>query len=414
MNIFYPFILFLTSFSLQNTSSTSYFKTEPIVRVRLLYTVDSFELKTTGSTLLISSNDSVSVESNSLIVRKKDSIIQVFDGNKELISSSNLYIACDSSFIISDVPYAVGWWWSGKESRTYNDLIQVYINEEQHLDAVLHIALEDYVKGVIPYEIGVDSPLEALKSQAVAARTEIVKALITNKYSGEFYDICADVECQVYAGNNKRTSRTDSAVTLTKAQILEYDNEVIDAYFASSCGGKSERVEKVWPWRGGPKPYLISQYDSDSEIKINPQTQISDWLNSNPNVYCNPNIYNDLPSWSKNNFRWKKEVKLVDIDSISILERGESGRIHSLLTWNNGKTDTLSYELAVRKMSNPPLKSSAFIYHKTDSTWIFEGAGWGHGVGMCQTGAVSRANRGQNYKQILSHYFPKTELKSAF
>ena len=316
------------------------------------------------------------------------------------------------------MPYGQGWWWDGKETRTYEGNLHFYATDSHHFDGVLQLSLEDYVMGVIPYEIGSETPLEALKAQAIAARTEIVQTLVSGKYKGDYYDVCADVECQVFAGNAKRTSRTDSAVTLTKSQVLMYHNEVIDAYFASNCGGKSERVEKVWPWRGGAKPYLVSKYDvlspSDSIDLFKPQSEFHEWLNDSANVVCNPFIYDDLPSWSKANYRWEKSLPLATFDSLHILERGESGRIHNAKVWKNGIDTTYSFELAIRKIGVPPLRSSAFTFERTDSSWHFSGAGWGHGVGMCQSGAVSRALRGKKADEILSHYFTGTKLVNSY
>jgi SpoIID/LytB domain protein len=287
------------------------------------------------------------------------------------------------------------------------------------LDAVLHLPMETYLKGVIPYEIGPDSPLEALKAQAVAARSEIVQTMITGKYRGEHYDVCADVECQVFAGNIRRSARSDSAVVLTRGEVLLYESEVIDAYYASNCGGMSEVVEKVWPWRGGPKPYLIAQFDGPGDAPANPQHEMDSWLDSPPESWCNPHVHTDLPSWSKANFRWTREVRWQDfspgfdrVDSLVVAERGASGRIHRLHVWQAGKATELDFELAVRQMVHPPLRSSAFRWNQTETGIVFEGAGWGHGVGMCQSGAVAQALSGRTYETILSHYFPGTRLHS--
>jgi SpoIID/LytB domain protein len=321
------------------------------------------------------------------------------------------------AFSIKDIPYGVGWWWQGSETRMYEGTLTLYI-EDGRLLAVLHLPLEEYVKGVIPYEIGVDTPIEALKAQALAARTEVVKALKTGKYKGRYYDLCADVECQVFAGNHKRTARTDSAVTLTKGEVLIESETLIDAYFASNCGGMSEVVEKVWPWRGGPKPYLIAHFDGNSQATINPQRDIHAWLSSSPNVYCNPDFIPELPAWSKKHFRWNRTLTEKDfsedfrsVDSIKVKERGASGRIHQLIVWQKGVQTLLNYELAVRKIANIPLRSSAFSFTKTEQgSWQLEGAGWGHGVGLCQSGAVGRALSGHSYTDVLDHYYPGTSI----
>ncbi|MCH8496606.1 MAG: SpoIID/LytB domain-containing protein [Balneolales bacterium] len=200
-----------------------------------------------------------------------------------------------------------------------------------------------------------------------------------------------------------------------------YENEVIDAYYASNCGGMSEQVEKVWPWRSGPKPYLISQFDGVGTQSIDPQNDIDSWLNTEVLSWCNPNIHTELPDWSKANFRWEREVFPSDfvagfahVDSLRILERGASGRIHRLQAWQQGVATELDFELAIRQMNHPPLRSSAFTWTQTDSSFVFKGAGWGHGVGMCQSGAVARAISGIQHDDILAHYFPGTRLVAVF
>jgi len=418
MNHFYLALLSLFCVFNCSTSTKTLFNEEPLVKVRILINERLTEIDLSSNGTISWENKSLNIDKGTLkIESKNDSVFVIRNGN-ELVKTKSLFINTENAFQIKEVSYGQGWWWAGKETRTYEGKLHIYSTDSDHFDTVLQLPLEEYVKGVIPYEIGSDTPIEALKAQAVAARTEIVQTLVTGKYKGDYYDVCADVECQVFAGNAKRTARTDSAVDLSKSQILMYQNEVIDAYFASNCGGKSERVEKVWPWRGGAKPYLVSRYDvlspSDSVDYFKPQSEFQEWLDDSSNVVCNPFIYDDLPSWSKANFRWKKELPISTFDSLIIEERGESGRIHKAKVWKNGIDTTYTFELAIRKIGNPPLRSSAFKFERTDSSWEFSGAGWGHGVGMCQSGAVSRALRGQKVDEILSHYFTGTELVRSY
>jgi len=244
--------------------------------------------------------------------------------------------------------------------------------------------------------------------------------------------LCADVECQVFAGNNKRTPITDQAVEETRGLCLFYGDEVIGAYYASNCGGMSEDVENVWPDRSGTVPYWSSHFDSNEELKFDPKNNPAEWIMSNPDVYCNPNLHPELPEWSKKNFRWQvemtneelssnlNEIKQIGIlNEIIILQRGNSGRIIKARFVGSEDSLDLNSELEIRKIKKPPFRSSCFIFDKIISSdnsiiYKFNGAGWGHGVGMCQSGAVARAFSGQNYEQILNHYFPKTEIKSVY
>ncbi len=413
-----------------------FFPAEPDVRVLILHTVDEIDFRTGGPLTIATDADTVVIDEDEVMtftLRKERDRVALYrnragmkpgQASQKLVrASGSMRLRSGDGFTINDVPYGIGWWWGGTEDRDYRGELHIYPNEMAMLDVVLTLPMETYLKGVIPYEIGPDSPLEALKAQAVAARTEIVQTLVTGKYRTPHYDVCADVECQVYGGNSRRSTRSDSAVVLTRAEILLYHGNVIDAYYASNCGGKSERVEKVWPWRGGPQPYLDSRYDME-EIPpdlADPQTDIMTWLREPPESWCNPYIHTDLPTWSKANFRWRREIGPADFDpsfagtdSLDIVERGESGRIHRLRVWIDGEARDLDFELAIRQMVVPPLRSSAFVFHRTDTVWVFEGAGWGHGVGMCQSGAVTQANRGRDYRRILDHYFPGTDRQVSF
>jgi SpoIID/LytB domain protein len=274
--------------------------------------------------------------------------------------------------------------------------------------------------------------LEALKSQVIAARSETVSALISGIYRGNNYDLCADVECQVFAGNNKRTTQTDRAVDETNGLCLFYGDKVIGAYYASNCGGISENVENVWPDRSGPVPYWSSHFDSDIKQNYNPKNNPEEWINSNPDVFCNPFFHPELPEWSKKNFRWQVEMtkdeltnNLNEIKSIGelreiiIIERGNSGRIIKARFVGDKDSLDLNSELDIRKIKKPPFRSSCFVVDKIlddqqGEKYLFNGAGWGHGVGMCQSGAVARAFSGQSFIQILNHYFPETEIKTVY
>ena len=453
-------------------STETRFDSEPEVRVLLINTLEGFELTASGPVTITDKSTGAAIESDTgiadagirdnvlededaastpLVFRLDGDVITVTRAGEELVAGRRLMLSAESEFIIADVPYGINWWWGGTEDRSYDGELHVHVNSGGDLEAVLHLPMEEYLKGVIPYEIGPESPLQALKAQAVAARAEIVQTLLTGKYQGEHHDVCAEVECQVFAGNHRRTARSDSAVTLTRGEVLMFGEEVIDAYYASNCGGMSERVEKVWPWRGGPKPYLIALPDTDRrEINpgqntrgsgsgenshaehdsrasgrgadlIDPQTDIVAWLDNPPESWCNPYIHTNLPGWSKANFRWERRIgddefepEFRGLDSLEIVERGESGRLHRVRAWRGGEAQELDFELAIRQMVHPPLRSSAFTWSRVDGDWLFRGAGWGHGVGMCQSGAISQAWQGYGYDRILQHYFPGTRLERLY
>lgn len=434
-------ILFFCFFTISNFIPTysQIFSEEPKVRVRIIYTLDTLNLHFFNDWNLSQTNSQEIIKINkydSLIIFIENDSIKVNNFNTNSIHNFHiLSLKSDdpaSTLKIKNVPYGIGWWWEGIEDRIYEGEIEISINENKKFNVIVTLPLEQYLCGVVPYEIGNDAPLEALKSQVIAARSETVNALISGKYKGNNFDLCADVECQVFAGNNKRTPETDKAVEETKGLCLFYGDEVIGAYYASNCGGISEDVEKVWPDRSGPVPYWSSHFDSNKILNYDPKNNPEEWINSNPDVFCNPNLHPELPEWSKKNFRWQvemtndelsdnlNEIKSIgELEEIKIIERGNSGRIIKARFLGSEDSLELNSELEIRKIKKPPFRSSCFIFDKTfasDSSIIykFNGAGWGHGVGMCQSGAVARAFSGQTYEQILNHYFRETQIKSVY
>ena len=415
------------------------FPEEPIVRVRIIYTLDTLNLHFFNDWNLsqTTSKEKIKINKNdSLIIFIENDSIRVNNLNANSIHNYQiLSLKSDNpagTLKINNVPYGIGWWWEGIEDRIYEGDIEISINDNQKFDVIVTLPLEKYLCGVVPYEIGNDAPLEALKSQVIAARSETVNALISGKYKGNNFDLCADVECQVFAGNNKRTPETDKAVEDTKGLCLFYGHEVIGAYYASNCGGMSEDVENVWPGRSGPVPYWSSHFDSNEELNYEPKNNPEEWIKSNPDVFCNPNLHPELPEWSKKNFRWQvemtndelsnnlNEIKSIgELQEIKIIERGNSSRIIRAKFIGEMDSLELNSELEIRKIKKPPFRSSCFVVEKTvddlsKEIYVFKGAGWGHGVGMCQSGAVGLAFSGQTFGQILNHYFPNTEIKSVY
>jgi SpoIID/LytB domain protein len=433
--------LFICLFTTSNFTSiySQIFSEEPVLRVRIIYTVDTLNL-TFLDEWNISRSDSqenlkISRDDSILIFIQNDSIaLNNYSGNNTGYYNNIFLKAVDSAgtLKIKNVPYGIGWWWQGTEDRIYEGDFEISINENNKLDVIVSLPLEKYLCGVVPYEIGNDAPLEALKAQVIAARSETVSALLSGQYKGRNFDLCADVECQVFAGNNKRTTITDKAVEDTRGLCLFYGDEVIGAYYASNCGGISENVENVWPDRSGPAPYLSSHFDSDEAQNFNPKNNPEKWINSNPDVFCNPFFHPELPEWSKKNFRWKVEMtndeltnnlnelkSIGELREIKIIERGNSGRIIKARFIGSRDSLDLNSELDIRKIKKPPFRSSCFVVDKIlddqrNDKYLFNGAGWGHGVGMCQSGAVARAFLGQSFIQILNHYFPETEIKTVY
>jgi len=336
--------------------------------------------------------------------------------------------------LIKDVQFGVGWWWEGKQDRTYEGEFKIRPLDNGMIELVVKMPLEDYLLGVVPSEIGATSPQEALRAQAVAARAEALLALITGKYAGKHHDIGSDVDSQAYTGNTKRTPESDEAVRATRGLALYFEDKPLAAYYASSCGGHSEDIRNVWPERALEKGYWdAAGFDSDIEFScdLTKEDDLREWLASSPETFCNPEKF-EVPEWASKNFRWEREVTAEEITkwvaakqdvgrvtAIRALRRGPSGRMIEAEFVGEKGTFRTGPELAIRQVFDPPLKSAAFIVDtqgpaERPEKFVIRGAGWGHGVGMCQTGAIAMAKAGRNFREILAHYYPKAEVKKVY
>lgn len=278
------------------------------------------------------------------------------------------------------------------------------------VDAINSVDVEEYLRGVIPYEIGkLDSGrIEALKAQAVAARTYAYKHYNSREAQG--FDVYADTKDQVYKGLEGATPLTDAAVKATAGVTMMYNGEFIIAYYHSTCGGVTETLAT---WNRPNLPYLQSKTD----------------LRQDGTPFCNESSYmkwerrftdKEIADLFKKNLSESK-AKFVGTSSkdfkivkeISIKNKLPSGRISTLAV----KTDKGGFEVLTDrtrwlfKKANMILPSSFFEVKHEGKEWIVTGTGFGHGVGMCQMGVRARAQAGQSYQEILTHYYPGITLE---
>jgi stage II sporulation protein D len=278
------------------------------------------------------------------------------------------------------------------------------------LDAINSVDVEDYLRGVIPYEIGKldSSRIEALKAQAVAARTYAYKHFNSRESMG--FDVFADTKDQVYKGLESATPLTDAAVKATAGVVMTYGGEFIIAYYHSTCGGVTETLAT---WNRPDVPYLHSKPD----------------LRPNGKPWCDESSY---IKWERR-FADKEIVKLLKanaveakatfsvatgkdfkkVKSIKIKDKLNSGRIMTLrVETDKGHFDVLTDRTRwLFKKAGTILPSSFFTIKKEGKEWVLTGTGFGHGVGMCQMGVRARAQAGQSYQEILSHYYQGITLE---
>jgi len=285
-----------------------------------------------------------------------------------------------------------------------------------------YLFLEDYLVGVIQNEIGNSSPLEALKAQAVAARTHAVSLLLNNRHKADGYDLCNGTHCQVYKGEYLCNSLVIKAVKDTQGEVLLAAGRIADATYHSSCGGKTDSSAAIW--KGKPIAHLegvtcIPEVDS---LDLSTELDARKWLDAKPDLA-------GMSSWERGALNWDKTITLAQlaknaglgsISRIEIIKRGRSGRILSLKLC--GDTDILlDNEYKIRQAFGNLMSSFFYIRgdYKTDNgvvvihpgrTINLIGKGAGHGVGMCQVGALRMARTGASYTDILQHYYPGTTI----
>ncbi len=286
------------------------------------------------------------------------------------------------------------------------------------LTAINVLDLEDYLLGVVPREIGrrTTAEVEAVKAQAVAARTYAITHMGGQAALG--FDVFSGVQDQVYGGIADEDTVAGRAVLETRGEIITYDGVPIIAYYSSTCGGRTSAVEDAWPWRT-PVPYLKS---------------VSDLVPGTDSAWCaSSNRFHWTAHWTRAQLLsalgaslrayTHAAVALRRVDAIDITDTNASGRV-SVRLQADGRSWTMradSVRWVLRLPGGAGLNSARLAKLDVEkgedgavTALSVEGGGWGHGVGMCQMGALGRARGGQRYDQILRAYYSGTELKRIY
>lgn len=322
----------------------------------------------------------------------------------------------DHPIEVRSVEYGVGYSFHNFENRMYRGEIEILFDRRGLLAVLNKVPLEQMLQGLVPAEIFPEAPLEALKAQAVTARGEVL-AKVGLKHLADPYHVCAEQHCAVYKGFQAETSSTRAAVEQTFGEVLfSKSGSLVDSVYSAMCGGHTENNEVVW---GGAKnANLRGKPDvlPKDLLKVQPAA-LAEFLSSELPVACR------LASYSQpTRFRWDRKFSKAEMQrmtahlgvgeivSLVVEERGISGRATVLKITGDQETTRVYGELNIRRLFNM-LPSSMFVVSRKleESTqaenWVFQGGGFGHGVGMCQTGAIGRAEAGQTYREILEHYY---------
>ena len=284
-------------------------------------------------------------------------------------------------------------------------------------ELVIEDSVENILQRILPGEMFLSAPLETLKAQAVAARTDIFMQL-GKRHVSEIWHICSEVHCQKVIWEGKIDSKFVQAVKETEGQVLLFNgSHVARAPYCSSAGGRTEDIRNVW--FTAEKPYLTGVWDGDEPLllDLSKEDDLAKFLQSD---YGEDNIkMNKRHRWEIR-FTQEKLNELVslrknigNVNEIKALSRGVSGRIYKIEFVGSAGKLVVYGELNIRRLLNN-LYSSAFIARKEGEEWIFSGAGWGHGVGMSQMGAVSLGRKGKDFRFILNRYYPKTDISKIY
>lgn len=311
---------------------------------------------------------------------------------------------------------------AGLERRDYRGQIYVAIDRHGTLAVVNQVGESDVLAGLVPAEIYASAPTEALKAQAIAARGQLL-AKIGCRHLDDPFLLCAHEHCQVYAGTSREHERTSEAVERTIGRVLMRPNEteLVDTVYSANCGGHSEDNEQVWPSPADPQ--LRGQADAKLPEEFAEGIDASNveaWLRGSPDSYSKPALAKLAGS-----YRWTTSVdpsgvagrphvpdELGKLMNIRVLARGRSGRATEVELLGSKSNTTIHGELKIRQALGG-LKSSAFVVdgeRDAKGHFVLHGAGHGHGVGLCQHGAIGMAAAGKSYGPILSHYYPGSKL----
>ena len=378
----------------------------------------------------------------------------------------------DISFTLEDVTIGVDFHWERKEAQTFLGKLRFVVDGDK-LWAINELPVERYLASVISSEMSATSSLELLKAHAVISRSWLLVQMRRRKaiemgiqtasapvkvsdeegvvwYDSDahtLFDVCADDHCQRYQGITKATSpHVEEAIKATRGQLLMNGKEICDARFSKCCGGVSEEYEYCWD--NTHKPYLLSVVDNAPlgtapTIDLTDEETAQEWILSSPKAFCNTKdaavlgqVLNNYDQETQDFYRWtvdftqselaelirrKSGLDFGEIIDLQPLERGKSGRITRLKIVGTKLTRIIGKELEIRRtLSESHLYSSAFVVERSEVVngvpqhFRLIGAGWGHGVGLCQIGAAVMGEKGYRYDEILHHYYQTAAIQAQY
>ena len=376
------------------------------------------------------------------------------------------------TYLLHDMIVGVAFHWEHHEDLRFRGGIHL-IHRGDTLDVIDEVPLEEYLVSVISSEMSAECPAASMRAHAIISRSWLLAQVLAEKtdraggpgfgdpveaddgtitihrwYDREDhddFDVCADDHCQRYQGTTRSYSEAaEDAVHATRGVVLDSYGRVCDARFSKCCGGMTEVFESAWG--DDPMPYLQAFVDGEDqtfELPLTDEDKAQRFIEETPGAFCNTHdrqlldrILPDIDHGTQDFYRWEitltqaevrsfvKEKSGIDPGAIlrlAPIERGPSGRIVRLAIVGRERRLVVGKELEIRRLLSPShLYSSAFVARANGDesgvpqSFTLRGAGWGHGVGLCQIGAAVMADRGCTHEQILAHYYRGTELRKLY
>jgi SpoIID/LytB domain protein len=366
------------------------------------------------------------------LVRRPSGTIVARSGATTIKNSSVLWFVTKKpteTLTVADVPTGTGGsqLQTGMEDRRYWGSVYVTLDHDGSLLAANAVGEDKLLAGLVPAEMYPDAPAAALEAQAIAARTELLQKIGRRNITDPFL-LCSTQQCQVYGGAGKEDPRTTRAIEKTRGIVLLRDGGgLVDVRYSATCGGHSEDNDAIWG--GEPDPSLRGRRD---DAKANRSTVTNTAANTAANIEANIEAFlaeDPKGFWcgrvekSRNRFRWTERLSADDltvriaadypelgrVKALTAKQRGVSGRIQILTITGDKGTADITGDLRIRRLLGG-LKSTLFNIKREGNTFVLSGAGFGHGVGMCQLGAIGMAEAGKSHTQILGHYYRGTHL----
>jgi SpoIID/LytB domain protein len=331
----------------------------------------------------------------------------------------------DAGFVVEGVEHERSPTARAREDRAYRGRLYITVDARGALAAVYGVPLEALLRGLVPSEMPASSHLEALKAQAVTARSNVLAQIGTRHLTDPFM-LCAEVHCQAYHGEGARTARTDEAVGATRGEALfgREDRTLVDAVYSAMCGGHGEDNDKVWG--NAPSSSLRGRPDVPAGDAVRWARGLADEPRLRAFLAAPPEAYCHRPAAARRDrYRWERRFRPAELDAalaslsvgnvrrIAVRSRGVSGRARVLEVEGAAGRAEVSGELRIRRLLGN-LPSAMFVVDRDGDATVLRGGGWGHGAGMCQWGAVGRAEAGQGYREILRAYYSGAEVRRVY